>query len=129
MTAQEAQNIRVAVVDDEQPFLDLLSALMPRFNYTGNFFSSPVKAYDVIAANSKLFDLIMLDVKMPEMDGITFAKKIRSHVGDLPILFMTAYASEEVQKDVIRLKRVAFVEKPFSLEPVLRDSIPSFLKG
>ena len=63
------------------------------------------------------FDLIVSDVVMPNMDGPTMAKHARKSHPDLPILFMSGYAEEQLRKS-IDLDKVAFLPKPFSVAQI-----------
>ena len=63
------------------------------------------------------FDMIVSDVVMPNMDGPTMAKHVRKHYPDLPILFMSGYAEEQLRKS-IDLDKVNFLPKPFSVAQI-----------
>jgi len=58
-------------------------------------------------------DILLTDVKMPRVDGIELAKKIRQSIPDCKIIFMSAYSDKEYLKSAIRLSAVDYVEKPF----------------
>lgn len=61
------------------------------------------------------YHMILLDWKMPDMDGIETAKKIRSVVADpVPILFLTAYDGDEVEEEAFQVGSVGILAKPFS---------------
>jgi two-component system cell cycle sensor histidine kinase/response regulator CckA len=60
-------------------------------------------------------DLMISDVVMPVMDGPTMARQVRQQYPDLPILFMSGYAEEQLRKS-IDLDNVAFLPKPFSVQ-------------
>ena len=63
------------------------------------------------------FDLIVSDVVMPNMDGPTMAKHVRKNYPELPILFMSGYAEEQLRKS-IDLDKVNFLPKPFSVAQI-----------
>ncbi len=63
-------------------------------------------------------DLIITDVMMPEMDGPTMAGRIREERGDLPVLFMSGYAEEQLRKS-ISLPNVGFLPKPFAIAQLI----------
>jgi two-component system, cell cycle sensor histidine kinase and response regulator CckA len=60
-------------------------------------------------------DLLISDVVMPSMDGPTMARQVRARYPDLPILFMSGYAEEQLRRS-IDLDNVAFLPKPFSVQ-------------
>ena len=60
-------------------------------------------------------DLLISDVVMPTMDGPTLVRHARERFPDLPILFMSGYAEEQLRRS-IDLDRIAFLPKPFSVQ-------------
>lgn len=58
-------------------------------------------------------DILLTDVRMPRMDGIELAKRLREQDPDCPVIFMSGYSDKEYLKAAISLKAVSYVEKPF----------------
>lgn len=127
MAEEEKVRVRIAVIDDEKMLLHVFSSLMRQYHYHSDFFSSPVKALDEIIGNPGRYQLVMVDIRMPEMDGIKLAKKIRFVLPNLPIMFMTGDMTDDVKEAAEALGNVEFLEKPFPLEATLKDAIPKFL--
>jgi len=67
-----------------------------------------------MAEDDNMFHMIVSDVVMPNMDGPTMARQARTQYPDIPILFMSGYAEEQLRKS-INLDNVAFLPKPFSV--------------
>lgn len=65
------------------------------------------------------FDLCVLDVMLPEMDGFTLAKEIRKRNNEIPILFLTAKSLKEDRIEGLKLGADDYVTKPFSMEELL----------
>ena len=65
----------------------------------------------------KTFDLIVSDVVMPGMDGPAMARAIREIKPDIPVLFMSGYAEEQLRKD-IDIPNMHFIPKPFSVQQI-----------
>ncbi|MCW1430043.1 ATP-binding protein [Novosphingobium sp. JCM 18896] len=63
------------------------------------------------------FDLVVSDVVMPSMDGPAMAREIRKLVPDLPVLFMSGYAEEQLRRQ-IDIENVHFIPKPFSVQQI-----------
>ncbi|MGQ0844029.1 MAG: response regulator transcription factor [Sporichthyaceae bacterium] len=112
-----AAPVRVLVVDDEPSLAELL---MLALRYEGwQIQTAPDGASALRAAASFKPDAVVLDVMLPDMDGLTVLRRMRAEVGDIPTLFLTA-------KDAVA-DRVAgltaggddYVTKPFSLEEVV----------
>lgn len=63
-------------------------------------------------------DIILTDMRMPRMDGVTMAKKVRENLPDSAIIFMSGYSDKEYLKAAIDLKAVTYVEKPLDTSEV-----------
>ena len=120
------KRLRIVIADDEPIIrLDLKKMLEDcGYDVVGEA-GDGVRALE--AARNLKPDVIILDIKMPEMDGIAFAKKIRFILPDMPILFMTGHVSDELREEAFSLGNVEFLEKPFPLESTLKEVIPKFL--
>lgn len=118
---------RIAVVDDEKLLILVLSSIMRQYNYEADFYSSPVKALDTITQDAGRYQLVISDIRMPEMDGITFARKVRALAPSVPIVFMTGAVSPQLRQEVNGLGNVVVLEKPFPLETTLREVIQQFV--
>jgi two-component system cell cycle sensor histidine kinase/response regulator CckA len=81
---------------------------------------------ELLAREGKV-DLLISDVVMPTMDGPTTARHARRTHPDLPILFISGYAEEQLRKS-IDLPNVAFLAKPFSVQQ-LAETVREVLTG
>ena len=63
------------------------------------------------------FDLVVSDVVMPSMDGPAMAREIRKLAPDLPVLFMSGYAEEQLRRQ-IDIANLHFIPKPFSVQQI-----------
>lgn len=71
-------------------------------------------------------DIVLSDIKMPRMDGITFANELKKLNPDCMLIFMSAYSDKEYFKKAIKLKAVSYVEKPIDideLEAALKNAV------
>jgi two-component system cell cycle sensor histidine kinase/response regulator CckA len=64
-----------------------------------------------------VFDLVVSDVVMPSMDGPAMAREIRKLAPELPVLFMSGYAEEQLRRQ-IDIGHVHFIAKPFSVQQI-----------
>jgi len=87
---------------------------LTRHGYTVITASNGEEALDVIARGDEI-SLLISDVVMPGMDGPTMVAEARKSRPELPILFMSGYAEEQLRKS-IDLEKVAFLPKPFSVQ-------------
>lgn len=108
----------ILVVDDEQPIRELLTLILEGEGYKVACAADGNEALRV--ANSTAHDAILLDLKMPGMDGTEFAKRYRLTGGHAPIVVITAARAAESEAAEVDL--CAYLAKPFELQ-VLLDSV------
>jgi len=108
---------RVLLVDDEEDMLAGLQRTLER-NITGLEVvtaTRPSQALRLMTEQS--FDLALLDVMMPEMNGIALLEKLRQKDPELSVVMMTAFASIDLAVEAIRKGAYDFITKPFEKEP------------
>ena len=116
--------IKILIVEDEKPISNLMKLSLTKAGYHCTCLYDGIAAADLL--ENERFDLILLDVMMPNMDGFEACRKIRGKK-DVPILFLTARTSEEDQLRGFQLEADDYVIKPFSL-PVLHARVCALLK-
>ena len=106
----------ILIVDDEKPIVDILVYNLEKEGYNTLEANDGVTAIDT--ALSKKPDLILLDIMLPKMDGLTVCKKIRSSL-NVPILMLTA-KDEEIDKILgLELGADDYITKPFSVRELM----------
>ncbi|MBI9077861.1 MAG: PAS domain S-box protein [Desulfatibacillum sp.] len=85
----------ILVVDDERALLTTARAMLQRLGYSVVGESDVHKALEIFEANPQDFDLVITDIKMPEMTGDIFAQKLRELRSDVPIVFSTGYEEKD----------------------------------
>ena len=103
---------KILVVDDESMITELLS---DHFGDGGYEVYTANSAADALRLMPKNPDLIILDINMPETDGMEFCKNIREHVS-CPILFVTARITEHDKINGLQYGGDDYITKPFSLK-------------
>ena len=111
---------RILVVEDEDMVRSVAERALTRQGYQVRTASNGEEALEILAQlaadeGGETFDLLISDVMMPAMDGPTMVEHARKRFPDLPILFMSGYAEEQLRKS-INLDNVAFLAKPFSVQ-------------
>jgi len=110
----------ILLVEDEDMVRAVAERALTRQGYTVVTASEGEEALTLLALQEEKeeqFDIIVSDVVMPNMDGPTMAKHVRKNYPDLPILFMSGYAEEQLRKS-IDLDKVNFLPKPFSVAQI-----------
>ena len=101
----------ILVIDDEIEICNLIKNALRKQNYKVTIKNS---AIDISKEELNKFDLILLDVMMPTIDGFTLCKAIRDEV-DCPIIFVTAKTMEEDVLEGFSIGADDYIKKPFSI--------------
>jgi two-component system cell cycle sensor histidine kinase/response regulator CckA len=107
-------NETVLVVEDEDMVRTVAERALSRHGYTVLTASHGEEALEILGQGTQI-DLLISDVVMPTMDGPTLVRHAREQFPNLPILFMSGYAEEQLRKS-IHIDQVAFLPKPFSVK-------------
>lgn len=106
----------ILIVDDEKPIVDILVYNLEKEGYNTLEANDGITAVEI--ATTKRPDLILLDIMLPKMDGLTVCKKIRSSL-NVPILMLTA-KDEEIDKILgLELGADDYITKPFSVRELM----------
>ncbi len=111
------ENIKVLIVDDEPNIRDLLSTSLRFAGFSVHAVANGADA--VNAAEKGNPDIILLDVMLPDMNGFSVTKKIRSMGINAPVLFLTARDETEDKITGLTVGGDDYLTKPFSLDEVV----------
>ena len=116
---EESQPVRkILVADDEEVTRDLFKRLIPRLGHEIYTASNGQEALEMIRENN--FDLLIMDLKMPVMDGMELLDRIHQLGKEIPTVVITGYATMEITKQALEAGCIDLVIKPFSLEDIQR---------
>jgi two-component system cell cycle sensor histidine kinase/response regulator CckA len=104
----------VLLVEDEPMVRTVAERALTRHGYSVVTANNGQEALEILDRGDE-FALLISDVVMPEMDGPTMVREARKSRPDLPVLFMSGYAEEQLRKS-IDIDKVAFLPKPFSVQ-------------
>jgi CheY-like chemotaxis protein len=110
---------RILVVDDDENILNLEKTILEQRGFEVTGAVGGAEALDVLAKKS--FDLVLLDVMMPEVDGFTVCRKIKEdpRLKDLPVIFLTAKGGGEALAEGFESGAVMYINKPFTANKLL----------
>ena len=115
---------RLMIVEDDQTLLQALCTALTAAGSSTKGFSSPRQALDALRPGE--VDLVLTDLKMPEMDGISFVAAAREVDLDLGAIVMTGYGTTETAAQAIQGGALDYVPKPIKLQvilPVIRRAL------
>ncbi|MEE9214014.1 MAG: sigma-54 dependent transcriptional regulator [Thermodesulfobacteriota bacterium] len=107
---------RVLVVDDEPGMRDFLEIMLRKDGYEVDTASDGAEAIDRI--EQKMFDLAVVDIQMPIMNGIDVLQKINEKSPETTVIMITAYASHETAIDAMKLGAYDYITKPFKIDEI-----------
>lgn len=116
----------ILIVDDEQPIIDMLVYNLEKEGYDTLEATDGEKAVDIALNNTP--DLILLDIMIPKMDGLSVCKRIR-HTLNVPIIMLSA-KGEEIDKILgLELGADDYITKPFSIRELMARIKANLRKG
>ncbi len=107
--------VRILVIDDDAIACEFLQEALSRAGYEVDAFTSAKKA---LRENLSAYDLLMSDIRMPDIDGLQFLRQVHEKWPELPVILMTAYGSLETTMEALRLGAWDYISKPFSPDQI-----------
>ena len=110
---------RILVVDDDENILSLERTILEQKGFDVTTAGGGKEALRVLA--DQPFDLVLLDVMMPEVDGFTVCRKIKedAKLKDLPVIFLTAKGGGEALAEGFESGAIMYINKPFTANKLL----------
>ena len=102
---------RIMLVDNEVGLCRMMEAVLRDQGYQVKSFTRPVQAVAEFSAGD--YDLIISDIKMPEMDGLEVLQHVRNRDPEVPVIMITAYATVEMSIQALRRGAYDMLTKPF----------------
>ncbi len=113
---------KIAIIDDENDILDVLQKFLSRFDELNiNTYDNPIEALTKVQNGN--YDLILLDIMMPQMDGIEFLKKIQESNPNIIVIMMTAYTTLERTIEAHKYGAKNYLTKPFKSLKEVKEKI------
>ena len=116
----EKERHTVLVVDDDPGHRGMLEALLSRWGLAVT--SAPDGKEAVERVRERPFDMVLMDIRMPDMDGITALKEIRKYNPAVPVVLMTAYSAVESAVEAMKSGAVDYLIKPLDFD-LLKETL------
>ncbi len=124
---RDISKLKVLVIDDSKENLLIMKKLLAGFGCAPFLLQNPMGAQDLFANNH--FDLVITDWKMPEINGIELARRLRKIKPEIPIVLLTAFGQLEEKKEAENAGINVFLSKPISSVTLYDVIIFVFGKG
>ena len=119
------EKTKILYVEDDETLSFITKENLETHGYLVDHAPNGAMAYNLSMQNQ--YDLYVLDIMLPEMDGFTLAEKIRSKNKEVPILFLSAKSMKEDRIQGLKIGADDYITKPFSIEELILR-IEVFLK-
>jgi len=106
----------ILIADDEEGVRELFSEICTEEGYNITLASNGSEA--VQKARTELPDVIILDIRMPEIDGLEAFRRIKDSLINVPVLFITAYGSPDLAIEAMKEGAYNYITKPFDIEEI-----------
>ena len=107
---------KILVVDDEQSMREFLDIMLKKEGYKVSLASNGEEVLKYI--DKDIFDLVLLDIRMPKMDGIAVLKKIKATSPETIVIMITAYASADTAIKAMKEGAYDYITKPFKIDEI-----------
>jgi len=114
---KEFTNWKILLIDDEPKLLDLMKDVLEEEKY--HVFCASSGSDGILLNEQKNPDLILLDLRMPEMDGIETLRNIRKNDDKVRVVILTGYGCPDTIRDAADLNVSEYLSKPFENEDLV----------
>ncbi len=118
MTQRKKDEIRILVVDDEPGLRDFLSYELGSQGYQISTVGDGAEAVALVRGNPEAYDLVISDMKMPKMDGVTMLEEIKKINPRIEIIMATGFGTIETAVSAMKKGAYDFVQKPYNVEEI-----------
>lgn len=108
---------KILIVDDDPRIPFMLRHLLKIKGHEGVPAESGLKALDLI--KQSVFDLVITDLRMPNMNGMEFLQKVKELNPSLPVILVTAFASKETTIESVKFGAFDYLSKPFKVDELM----------
>lgn len=123
MIAENQRTKRILIVDDEPDVCEILKKVLERSGFGADSYDDPILALENFKAGS--YDLLLLDIKMPEMDGFHLYQEMKKIDDRIKVCFLTAsemyYERFRKEEEFAQMDKDLFLRKPIQNEELIKE--------
>ena len=112
------QRLSILVVDDHPTMQSTLKDILEIEGYEVNTANSGLEAIDICQQQD--FDVILMDVRMPDLNGVETYRRIKDFSKGARVIMMSAYSVDELKREALKEGVIAFLQKPLDVDMVLK---------
>ncbi|MEO0185182.1 MAG: sigma-54 dependent transcriptional regulator [candidate division WOR-3 bacterium] len=117
MAVSEIQKHKILIIDDETKICEILKDILENEGYIADFATNSSDGLRKIQKDQ--IDLILLDVKLPDTDGLTLLKKIKDFDRNIPVIMISAFGTVSTAVEALKNGAEDFIEKPLEINRIL----------
>lgn len=123
--------MRVLLVEDEERIASFMARALRRGNHRVEVLGEGLPAVRALSGPDSPHEVVILDLGLPDIDGLDVLRQVRQHGLEIPVIVVTARSSDEDQRRAIALGLADFLVKPFPLTRLLDalDQVASSADG
>jgi len=110
--------LKLLLIDDEKGFVEVMSKRLSKRNIQVTKAFSGTEGIQALRGED--FDVVVLDLKMEDVDGLEVLKIFKTMVPQMPVIMLTGHGSEEAAREGIRLGAFDYLTKPCELEELVQ---------
>ncbi len=118
--------MKILVIDDDLEILELLNSFFESLGHTVKTSSDSIEGLKLIS--KEIFDVLFLDIKLPEKDGIEVLKEAKNIDPQLPVVMITGYKEAEKVIEAFRHGAIDCLLKPFNFEYIKNNILPHIIE-
>lgn len=117
MINSEKQKYKILIIDDETKICEILKDILENEGYIADFATNGTDGLRKIQKDQ--IDLVLLDVKLPDIDGLTLLKKIKDFDSDISVIMISAFGTVSTAVEAVKNGAEDFIEKPLEVNRIL----------
>lgn len=115
---------KILIVDDQFGIRILLTEVFQKEGYRTFQAANGISALDIVKTHNP--DMVLLDIKIPGMDGIEILRRMKKINKDIKVIIMTAYGELDMIKEAMNLGAITYFAKPFDIDE-LRETVRKYI--
>lgn len=117
----------VMIIDDELPITEMLTKALTKYGHAVRAYNNPISALGSLGAAKP--DVVLLDIMMPQQDGLEVLRDLKERLPDVKVIMMTAQSTLDRVLTAHKLGAESYILKPFDSLSELNQKITGMIKG